>query len=400
MNALKVELGTIEVGTLEMFADCAHRFTFSEGYISRLLPDRPVLGQLFEDRFPHSVDVDGPICWFSHLLPQGVMRTWRSRLLGIDGDDDFALLTELGEDMPGAVRLSPTRSLLATEDQQFVVTPTPSDDTSVLKFSLAGAQWKLSTRSSGRGLTTRAKGDGRAYIAKFDAPEYPNLPECEFATMTWAKETGVSVPEIDLRSVDDIDVIPEGMPIGNGTVYTIERFDRVNSSRIHIEDFGQILDRPPGSGQYHGSYEEIAEVLSWLDPASTVEFLKQIVFAVVCGNGDAHLKNFSVIYSDGRNAELSLAYDVVSTICYYAPNRESLSLTLGGIRKFSDVTLDSFQSLFRALRIDSLTGESLVRDTVKRAVDKWSCPGIRDGYSNRHQERIDQHLDSLEIVKL
>ena len=106
-------------------------------------------------------------------------------------------------------------------------------------------------------------------IAKFHAPEYPGLPQCEFATMIWAKESGVETPNFELRSIADFDSVPDEMPTGDGTVFVIERFDRRDEKRIHMEDFGQILDRPPGDPQYHGTYEEIASVIRWIAPESS-----------------------------------------------------------------------------------------------------------------------------------
>ncbi len=398
MNALKVEVGEVEVGTLEALPNEAQQFTFADSYVSRLLPDRPVLGQLFEDRLPHPICVDGPVCWFAHLLPQGVMRTWRTRLLGIDEQDDFALLEYLGRDMPGAVVLTPTESPLARWGSESPPPAQADDAVPGLKFSLAGAQWKLSARSSGRGLTTSAEGEGIACIAKFDAPEYPGLPECEFATMNWARAAGVSVPDFELRRSDEFDAIPDGMPTGNGAVFTISRFDRSTTGRIHMEDFGQILDRPPGDRQYHARYEDIGRVISWIAPNSAAEFLRQIAFSVICGNGDAHLKNFSVIYPDRRNAELSPAYDIVSTICYFRPGKEQLALSLGGIRRFSEVTSESFEALYKALRISPELGRATVTDLIHTALDAWTQTQVRQAFSDKQQSRIQRHVEELPLT--
>ena len=70
--------------------------------------------------------------------------------------------------------------------------------------------------------------------------------------MSWARAAGLCTPEFTLRHVSDFDQIPEEMPTGDGKVFVIERFDRTHTGRVHIEDFGQILDRPPGHSQYFG----------------------------------------------------------------------------------------------------------------------------------------------------
>jgi serine/threonine-protein kinase HipA len=58
-----------------------------------------------------------------------------------------------------------------------------------------------------------------------------------------------------------------------------------------------------------------------------------VVYACSVGNGDAHLKNFSVLYRHVEDTvELSPAYDMVSTLLYFP--RDSLALTLGGTKEF------------------------------------------------------------------
>ena len=203
MSALRVWLNAIEVGVLEHFDDESESFTFAEQYLDAHIDARPILGQLFEDRIPKSIHVGGPIGWFDHLLPQGAMRRWRSRLLGIDESDGFSLLTNLRENLPGAVILTPTESLLHHRSEKKSDSDPLRDEGQPFRFSLAGAQWKLSARPSGRGLTTNATAHGTEYIAKFHSPEYPDLPRCEFATMQWAQKSGIQRPHsnyVALRS--------------------------------------------------------------------------------------------------------------------------------------------------------------------------------------------------------
>jgi serine/threonine-protein kinase HipA len=186
VSALSVSLGDIEVGVLEHFDDESEAFTFSKSYLSAHIDHRPVLGQIFEDRFPRSIDNGGPFGWFDHLLPQGVMRRWRARLNTLDVDDGFGLLTLLGDNLPGAVVLRPTESTFKKSQKAIQnLALQPADPQ--FRFSLAGAQWKLSANLQGRGLTTNAQTSGIEYIAKFHSPEYPELPNCEFATMSWQR---------------------------------------------------------------------------------------------------------------------------------------------------------------------------------------------------------------------
>ncbi len=216
--------------------------------------------------------------------------------------------------------------------------------------------------------------------------------------MNWARAAGLRTPSFELRNVVDFDRIPEEMPAGDGSVFVIERFDRNFNDRIHMEDFGQILDRPPGDAQYHGTYEEIASVVRWIAPESAHEFLKTIVFNVVCGNGDAHLKNFSVIYPDARNAVLTPAYDIVSTLLYYPSGKEQLALTLNGERKFQAVSLQSFGRIIEKLGLERTVGEQLVKDFAKKAMSAWHQADVQSNYTKQQIDRLNSHLDSLPLI--
>ncbi len=394
MRALSVYLGDVEIGLLEHFDNESEVFTFSDNYISAHIESRPVLAQMFEDRLPKSISVGGPISWFDHLLPQGTMRRWRTRLLNIDESDGFSLLNQLGENLPGAIIMRPASVLLGSDRPALHLLSTRSI-TNQFRFSLAGAQWKLSARSTARGLTTSASAEGVEYIAKFHSPEFPGLPRCEFATMNWAKCSGIVTPDFELRSVNDFDSIPEDMPTGDGDVFVCRRFDRDSNLRIHMEDFGQILDRPAGHEQYNGSYEEIASILSWIAPECVEEFLRVVIFCIVSGNGDAHLKNFSVLYRDGRVATLSPAYDLVATIAYFSPGGEKLALKLGGSDQFESFALHRFSSLFLRVGWDYKQGCSLLASFAEQILSAWNTEDVGQYFSPTNRKRIEQHIRSI-----
>ena len=215
--------------------------------------------------------------------------------------------------------------------------------------------------------------------------------------MNWARLAGLNVPRFELRQVADFDQIPEEMPTGDGNVYVVERFDRAANGRIHMEDFAQILDKPP-SEQYKGAYEEIAAVLRRIAPESAAEFLKLTVFNILCGNGDAHLKNFSVLYPDGRNAVLSLAYDLVSTVLYYPPGKEGLALKLNGEKLFQNITWSSFDNLLDRLVMSREVGRQILQDAAEATLSAWNFGEVRENYTQKQQERLEIHIRSLSLV--
>lgn len=396
MPALKVFINNVEIGTLEKFEDESECFTFADSYCELLIHERPLLGQIFEDRFPNSINVDGPICWFTHLLPQGeLMRKWLARLYDIDENSTFEFLTSLGSDMPGAVVLRSTEPLSSISAGPVSLNPEPKSKikTGKIKFSLAGVQLKLSARLIDRGLTTNADVQGIEYIAKFHSPGFPGLPQCEFATMNWAKCAGINVPEFSLCNVDKFIDLPCELPLGDRVAFICKRFDRSDSGRIHVEDFGQILDRPPGSDQYVGSYEELARVIRNLAPESSEDFFRLMIFQIFSGNGDAHLKNFALIYPDSRNARLSPAYDLVSTICYQP--KDELALSLFGHKKFHELRFQDLICLAIESGINDFRSEEIYRETIRVVKSSWANDAVRNEYEERHRLVIDSHISML-----
>ncbi len=99
--------------------------------------------------------------------------------------------------------------------------------------------------------------------------------------------------------------------------YAVRRFDLDPQRRtIHIEDLAQVRGFYPNR-KYHGSFETVgALVYRQHDPEALREFTRRLTFNVLIGNGDAHLKNWSLIYHDRRNHTLAPAYDLVATFVY------------------------------------------------------------------------------------
>jgi serine/threonine-protein kinase HipA len=399
-EALRIDLHGLPVGILEYFpADEDYVFSFVPSYLAQ--PRREVLGQIFEDFRPRSIMTSGMPAWFANLLPQGRLRLLLANAVGVAMDDNFNLLRAIGTDLPGAVTATQSESRLpAQADHERRAEQVPEAPTG-LKFSLAGVQLKLSIVEGERGLTVPVRGQNGRLIAKFDDPLYPNLPAVEYATLTWAARVGLRTPQFRLTTTEEfIDLDPD-FSGGNGTVFLIKRFDRTGPSlvdRVHIEDFAQILDRPPGPPQYHGSVEQVAGVLRYLAPADMEEFVRRVVFCVIAGNGDAHLKNWSVVYPGGGRAELSPLYDLVSTIVYLP--RDDMALSLGGTKNFAEVTAEHFYPVGEAAGIDRSTIAGWVQDTCESALCVWSQGNEVLAFSADQRTRIERHLAQLPLLRV
>lgn len=125
MNILDVLLGKTRVGILERLEDEEYHFSFDENWLE--VPNRPVLGQIFEDRIPDDIVTSGLPCWFAHLLPQGPLLRMIAREAGVEPEDDFEILRHIGEDLPGAVILMPGTNRAHRQRKPLVQT-TPSGD--------------------------------------------------------------------------------------------------------------------------------------------------------------------------------------------------------------------------------------------------------------------------------
>jgi serine/threonine-protein kinase HipA len=399
-EALRILLRDREVGILEYFDEQAdYVFTFSEEYLAAA--DRPVLGQVFEDRRPTPILTSGMPCWFAHLLPQGLLRKVLLRSLSLADHAHFDLLRALGSDLPGAVVVEPTDPLIGpSPDAPPILAPPQAALPPGLKFSLAGIQLKISVRQLEDRLTVPVSGEQGRELAKFASSSYPALARVEHATLHWAGAAGITVVDSALHTIAEFHGLPAGLPINADDVLVLNRFDRRGDSladRVHMEDFGQILDRPPGdAGQYEGSYEEITAVLRHIAPDDLREFVRRLVFVVLSGNGDAHLKNWSVLYPDTRNAVLSPAYDLVPSVMYL--QGESLALSLDGSRDFQAVGADSFRPLAAAADVDWPQVRAWVAESVEAVMANWSAPAVQEYLSAEETAVIQRHLESLPLV--
>lgn len=365
MTALEVWLHGQQVGLLEQIDEEEmerNRLTFSSDWWTS--SSRAVLGQFFEDRAPAPVETHGPMSWFAHLLPQGPLRRAIARQADVHVGDVIPLLAYLGQDLPGAVILKPGEALVKPRRSLIRLSePGPTDP---LRFSLAGQQWKLSLRRGDK-LTVPLSGESGRYIGKLPSRTYSGLPRVEHATMTWAQAAGLDTPTFELVRLSEIE-IPAEVPVTEDLAFVIERFDRTDTGRVHIEDFAQILDVPPGDRIYGCPVEHLAAVVAALCPQDLRDLVRQVVFCIVAGNGDAHLKNWSLVYPDQRTARLAPPYDLVSTVLY---GDGDLAFSLGGRTRYEDVMAGSFHAMARSASLDTAEVDRWVREDGLRCLEAF-----------------------------
>lgn len=111
--------------------------------------------------------------------------------------------------------------------------------------------------------------------------------------------------------------------------YLVKRFDVLKDGlKRGQEDFAALAKKTPdgkGDYKYEYSYEGIADLMKQYLPAYAVEIEKLfrlVVFNYIIGNGDAHLKNFSVSETSMGDYKLSPVYDVLCTKLHINDDRD------------------------------------------------------------------------------
>jgi serine/threonine-protein kinase HipA len=393
---LLVSLGDLPVGTIRA-RETRISFVFLSEYLG--LPHRLVLGQYFEDHLadPYQSRQHLPP-FFSNLLPEGGLRELVARTAGVNADQEAELISLLGEDLPGAVVVRPYSG--DDSDIDDVAAPsvddTPQDLDGALRFSLAGAQLKFSVlyNEPGRGPTVPINGLGGNWIAKLPSETYERVPENEYAMLLWAKRVGIMVPEVRLMSVADIDGLPVRFDPTH-RVFLSRRFDRPETNRrVHQEDFAQIANVSRARRYGELSYSSIARIVKAVCGEEDYdEVIRRLAFNILIGNGDAHLKNWSLIYPDGIHARLSPAYDLVSTIAYIPGDR--LALRLARENRFDAISTEHFRRLAGKTGTEPERVLRIVKETVERAMSTWPGPELDEV----HNRSLRAHVKALKLLR-
>ncbi|ACD97387.1 type II toxin-antitoxin system HipA family toxin [Trichlorobacter lovleyi] len=263
---------------------------------------------------------------FQMNLPEGaLLEAIRRAISKVAGEDDLTMLRVTGGNQVGRNRFS----LAADSAPGIVESPESLEellsypDTEelfhelVAKYALrsgvSGVQPKVMLDASERGTTAVG-----GYIVKTWGDDYPQLAANEFFCMTAAQRAGLLVPEFHLSA--------------NGRLFVMKRFDvGVGGSALGFEDMCAL--QGVGTAQkYRSTYERVARsikdfVSGEFLQAAREQFFAALVLSVMVRNGDAHLKNFGVLYdTPGAPVRLAPVYDVVTTTAYLPKDLPALSL--------------------------------------------------------------------------
>lgn len=405
ISALTVKLYGKPIGMLTHLGDERSIFAFNDAYVGNV--DRETLGLSFKDRFGELRNDFEPtkvklMPFFSNLLPEGYLRSYLAEKAGVNEKREFFLIQALGRDLPGAVTVE------IVEDEAWSLSDDLDDQIKVeggnshgnaLRFSLAGVQLKFSAViDAAGGLTIPASGMGGGWIVKLPSRQHQGVPENEFSMMTLARIVGINVPPIDLVDISSIQNLPDGIDQLGGKAFIIERFDRrEDGSTVHIEDFAQVYGIYSEDKYKKASNRNIAAVIAAeSDHNDVAEFIRRLTFNTLIGNGDMHLKNWSLIYPDRRNAKLSPAYDFVSTIPYIRDDQSALKFSR--TRRFDEFTKDELLHLASKAALPRGVVLDTARETIGLFMDRWSSEKTHLPLSSNVVKVIDNHLKTLPII--
>ncbi|MBI1920012.1 MAG: type II toxin-antitoxin system HipA family toxin [Geobacter sp.] len=318
---------------------------------------------------------------FQMNLPEGaLLEVIRRAIAKLTGEDDLAILRVTGGNQVGRNRFSlpedtapgivetveSLEDLLSYPDTEELFHDLVSKY--ALRSGVSGVQPKVMLDATERGTATVG-----GYIVKSWGADYPQLAANEFLCMTAAQRAGLPVPEFHLSE--------------NGGLFVMKRFDVAASgeSPMGFEDMCSL--QALGTTQkYNSTYERVARTIKDFVSGEFLrgareQFFASLVLSCMIRNGDAHLKNFGVLYErPGQPVGMAPVYDMVTTVTYIP--RDVPALSLAGIKKWwPRKILEKFAVTHLALPVGKVGG---IFEEVAEAVT--DTRGLLTAYMEDHRE--------------
>jgi len=252
------------------------------------------------------------------------------------------------------------------------------------KLSISGVQPKLSVKLDRDNNTLISVAEGGEYILKPQNQAFPNIPENEQCCMDIAAEFGIDVPPHCL------------LPLKDGSLaYIVKRFDRKSGMKIHQEEFFQIL---APKDKYKGSVEQIGRKLKEISTAPGYDvqlFFERVVFNFIIGNGDAHLKNYSIAYLDNETIRLTPAYDIVCSKLAI-PDEEDSALAVNG--KKDHLKREDFDKLADYLNIPIKIRYDKFKECLKLMKTAINSAELKEDAREQFIDIIKERLSRMNLV--
>ncbi len=407
VNVLELTLHGERVGYLAGFQNGRNVLSFAEFF--RANRARPTLSLVTHPTFPNAEKAMSQP-WVKHqrlhpilsnLLPEGALRELIAQGLNTHVDSEFQTFTHLGRDLPGALIATPMEPehvpspVISTHGKARAVRFEGSDSTR--KFSLAGVQMKFSMKEKEGRYTLNVGDELGDWIIKTPSTTHRQVPLNEFTAMSLASLVGVDVPEMKLVELDKLDGLPPVNLPDEPHAFAIKRFDRDGQQRVHMEDFAQVFVRYPHQKYDSANYEQIGRVLyqySGDGLADAQQYARRLLVNILLANGDAHLKNWSLLYRDRMTPILSPAYDIVTTSAYIEGERH-LALNLAKTKAWYDMNLEHFEYWAQKADIPWRAIKPHLKDVIERVRVQWPKALQELPASDAHKQHLIAHWKAL-----
>jgi len=348
-------------------------------------PDAPaplsVRMPIREETYPH--DYAHP--FFENLTPEGRPLEIIADRMRISEHNPFSILDKIGGDCAGAIALyegeipyrlyEPLREIKDSEMARIIdalpENPLLTGMDNPPRLSLAGAQFKFAVYGGSRSFCPNEDYPSTTII-KIENKMYKNLLHNELFCMMLGHSLGLNIPQVKLCEAE-------------GRLFLhIARYDRepeptepdrmTKYARIHQEDFCQALGYPSvkkyqgdGGPGLRNCYQAITQYSS-SKVKDALSFLQWTVFNYLVGNADAHAKNLSFVYRNGRVA-LAPFYDLLSTEAYPAKiSSRRIAMLINGKDQYEKITRKDFFALYEQLDLNpTQTMKNIARFCAKAA---------------------------------
>lgn len=215
--------------------------------------------------------------------------------------------------------------------------------------------------------------DGRLWIAKFPAKEDRyDVGAWEYLVHRLADSAGIWVPASSLKSLTN----------QYGT-FCVERFDRMGDSRRMYASAMTLLEHQDGDED--ASYLELAEFIADNGAQDHIDgdleqLFKRVVFNVLVGNRDDHLRNHGFI-REPSGWRLSPAFDVNPS-----PNKAEHSLTLDG--SSAAPSMKAVVGTAELYRLNNKAATTIVEE-VTAVVATWRTEAVKLGLPRPEVQRME-----------
>lgn len=407
VSVLKLTLHGRLVGYLAGFRNGRNVLSFADEFSHD--PSRPTFSLITHPNFPKANELMSTP-WgknqrlhpsLSNLLPEGALRELIAQGLKTHTQNEFQIFSYLGQDLPGALVATPMNP---DEIPTYILTPHGKAKAIKLdatnrenKFSLAGVQMKFSMKEKdGRYNLTNGTELGD-WIIKTPSTHHKYVPLNEYTAMSLAAMAGIEIPEIKLIELNKLDNLPPINLPNESLAFAIKRFDRNGNQRIHMEDFAQVLVKYPHEKYNTVSYEQIGKVIydySGDGLRDAQQFARRLLVNILLANGDAHLKNWSLLYQDQVTPRLAPAYDILTT-CAYMENETQYALNLGKTKQWYSVSFEHFKHWAVKSDIPWRAIKPHLDEVMERAKDLWPQALEELPMNEGHKDILREHWRNL-----